>query len=332
MDYFYSSPSDEVLRRFNVSPQIGLTNHEVSRRIEEYGFNRLAARKRKTVAAMFFDQFKSSMVVILLIAAIVSGVIGVMEGEGMIETFVILAILIVNAIIGTVQEKRAQSSLDALNRMSSPHAKVLREGQVHEVDSVEVVPGDILILETGDIVSADTRLFETYNLKVQESALTGESVPVEKSHEVLPDEEVPLGDRYNMAFSTSVVTYGRGKGVVVGTGMLTEVGKIAHMLQRTEAVETPMGKRLEQLGKVLGRVALAICAFIFIVGTLYGNDWLEMFMMAVSLAVAAIPEGLQIVSTIVLAMGVQRLVKQNAIVRTPPLRRDVGKYYRDLLR
>ncbi len=324
MDNFYSSPSDEVLQRFNVSPQTGLTHNEVSRRIEEYGFNRLAARKRKSIAAMFFDQFKSSMVVILLIAAIVSGVIGMMEGEGMIETFVILAILVVNAVIGTVQEKRAQSSLDALNRMSSPHAKVLREGQVHEIDSVEVVPGDILILETGDIVPADTRLFETHNLKVQESALTGESVPVEKSQEVLPDEEIPLGDRHNMAFSTSVVTYGRGKGVVVGTGMLTEVGKIAHMLQRTEAVETPMGKRLEQLGKVLGNVALGICAFIFIVGILYGNDWLEMFMMAVSLAVAAIPEGLQIVSTIVLAMGVQRLVKQNAIVRTLPSVETLG--------
>ncbi|MDI9522903.1 MAG: cation-translocating P-type ATPase [Bacteroidota bacterium] len=324
MDNFYSSPSDEVLQRFNVSHQTGLTHNEVSKRIEEYGFNRLAARKRKSIAAMFFDQFKSSMVVILLIAAIVSGVIGMMEGEGMIETFVILAILVVNAVIGTVQEKRAQSSLDALNRMSSPHAKVLREGQVHEIDSVEVVPGDILILETGDIVPADTRLFETHNLKVQESALTGESVPVEKSQEVLPDEEIPLGDRHNMAFSTSVVTYGRGKGVVVGTGMLTEVGKIAHMLQRTEAVETPMGKRLEQLGKVLGNVALGICAFIFIVGILYGNDWLEMFMMAVSLAVAAIPEGLQIVSTIVLAMGVQRLVKQNAIVRTLPSVETLG--------
>lgn len=302
----------------------GLSDAEITKRVEEHGLNRLAAQKQKSLLSMFIEQFKSSMVVILLVAAVVSGVIGVMEGEGLVETFVILAILIVNAVIGTVQEKRAQSSLEALNKMSSPHTKVLRGGQVSEIDSVDVVPGDIVILETGDIVPADTRLFEVVNLKVQESALTGESVPVDKSRDVLPNEEIPLGDRHNMAFSTSVITYGRGKGVVVGTGMQTEVGKIAHMLQHTEATETPMGKRLEQLGKVLGYVALIICAFIFGIGVIYGNDWLEMFMMAVSLAVAAIPEGLQIVSTIVLAIGVQRLVKQHAIVRTLPSVETLG--------
>lgn len=324
MDRYYSLPAEEVLREQAVEADRGLSDTEVAKRVEEHGLNKLASQKQKSLLAMFIEQFKSSMVLILLIAAIVSGIIGVMEGEGLVETFVILAILFVNAIIGTVQEKRAQSSLEALNKMSSPHTKVLRGGQVSEIDSVDIVPGDIVILETGDIVPADTRLLETVNLKVQESALTGESVPVDKINEVLPDEEIPLGDRHNMAFSTSVVTYGRGKGVVVGTGMQTEVGKIAHMLQNTEATETPMGKRLEQLGKVLGYIALFICAFIFGIGIAYGNDWLEMFMMAVSLAVAAIPEGLQIVSTIVLAIGVQRLVKQNAIVRTLPSVETLG--------
>lgn len=264
------------------------------------------------------------MVLILLVAAIISAVIGVMEGEGLVETFVILAILVVNAIIGTIQELKAQSSLEALNKMSSPHSKVLRGGQVEEVISTDIVPGDIVVLDTGDIIPADLRLIETANLKIQESALTGESVPVEKNSGTLEDMEIPLGDRNNMAFSTSMVTYGRGKGVVIATGMRTEVGKIAHMLQNTQATETPMGKRLEQLGKVLGYVALGICAFIFLVGLLYGNDWLEVLMMAVSLAVAAIPEGLQIVSTIVLAIGVQRLVKLNAIVRTLPSVETLG--------
>src|SRR5690554_4101378 len=324
MDHLYSLPAEEVMEQFGVDAGQGLSDAEITKRVEEYGLNRLAAQKQKSLLSMFIEQFKSSMVVILLVAAVVSGVIGVMEGEGLVETFVILAILIVNAVIGTVQEKRAQSSLEALNKMSSPHTKVLRGGQVSEIDSVDVVPGDIVILETGDIVPADTRPFASVHLKVPESALTGESVPVDKSREVLPNEEIPLGDRHNMAFSTSVITYGRGKGVVVGTGMQTEVGKIAHMLQHTEATETPMGKRLQQLGKVLGYVALAICAVIFIVGVSYGNDWMDMLMMAVSLAVAAIPEGLQIVSTIVLAIGVQRLVKLNAIVRTLPSVETLG--------
>jgi len=223
-----------------------------------------------------------------------------------------------------MQEVKAQSSLEALNRMSAPHSKVLRGGQVEEIVSTDIVPGDIVVLDTGDIIPADLRLIETANLKIQESALTGESVPVEKREALLEGRDISLGDRYNMAYSTSTVTYGRGKGVVVATGMHTEVGKIAHMLQNTQETETPMSKRLEQLGKVLGYVALSICALIFLVGVLYGNNWLEVLMMAVSLAVAAIPEGLQIVSTIVLAIGVQRMVKLNAIVRTLPSVETLG--------
>lgn len=324
MVQYYNRSASDVLQEFDVNPENGLTSEEIEKRKEKYGLNRLASKKQKSLLSIFLDQFKSSMVLILFVAAAVSGVIGYIEGEGFVETIVILAILLLNAIIGTIEERRAQSSLEALNKMSSPKTKVFRDGQTEEIDSVEIVPGDIVVLDTGDIIPADMRLIEAVNLKVQESALTGESVPVEKSTSVLDDEEIPLGDRTNMAFSTSVVTYGRGKGVIVGTGMNTEVGKIAHMLQTTEATETPMGKRLQELGKVLGYVALIICGVIFLLGILYGNDWLEMFMMAVSLAVAAIPEGLQIVSTIVLAIGVQRLVKQNAIVRTLPSVETLG--------
>lgn len=320
----YSQTIEAVLQQYQADSHSGLSVEAAAERLAEHGPNRLESTRQKLAVTIFFEQFKSSMVLILLVAAIISAVIGVMEDEGLVETFVILAILVVNAIIGTLQELKAQSSLEALNKMSSPHSKVLRGGQVEEVVSTDLVPGDIVVLDTGDIIPADLRLIETANLKIQESALTGESVPVEKNVDILEDTEIPLGDRSNMAFSTSTVTYGRGKGVVVSTGMHTEVGKIAHMLQATEATETPMGKRLEQLGKVLGYVALGICGFIFLVGLLYGNDWLDVLMMAVSLAVAAIPEGLQIVSTIVLAIGVQRLVKQNAIVRTLPSVETLG--------
>ncbi len=293
-DRHYSQTIEAVLQQFQTDSHSGLSIEAAAERLAEHGPNRLESRKQKSALTIFFEQFKSSMVLILLVAAIISAVIGVMEDEGLVETFVILAILVVNAIIGTVQELKAQSSLEALNKMSAPHSKVLRGGQVEEVVSTDLVPGDIVVLDTGDIIPADLRLIEMANLKIQESALTGESVPVEKNGDILEDTEIPLGDRSNMAFSTSTVTYGRGKGVVVSTGMHTEVGKIAHMLQATQATETPMGKRLEQLGKVLGYVALGICGFIFLVGLLYGNHWLEVLMMAVSLAVAAINEWFQI--------------------------------------
>lgn len=323
MSEFYSKPIDTVLSDYNVSDK-GLTSNEAKERLERFGNNELKSTKNKSAFTIFIDQFRSSMVLILFIAAIVSGVVGIRHGEGLLDTYIILAILIVNAIIGMVQEMKAQSSLDALNRMSAPRSKVLRDGDVEEISSTNVVPGDIVILDTGDIVPADMRLIETVNLKIQESALTGESVPVEKNINIIEQDNVAIGDRSNMAFSTSVVTYGRGKGVVVSTGMKTEVGRIAEMLQKAEKTETPMGKRLEQLGKVLGYVAIGICAFIFVLGIMRGEDWLNMLMMAVSLAVAAIPEGLQIVSTIVLAIGVQRLVKLNAIVRTLPSVESLG--------
>ena len=257
--HYYNLSVEQLLQQFGTASDSGLTEEEVKKRLQEYGYNRLQAKKHKSLAGIFLEQFKSSMVLILLVAAIISGVIGIIEGEGLIDTIVILAILVVNAIIGTAQEIKAQSSLEALNKMSSPRSKVLRNGQVFEVDSVEIVPGDIVVLDTGDIIPADLRLIETVNLKVQESALTGESVPVDKTVAPLEGTDIPLGDRKNMAFSTGIVTYGRGKGLIVATGMKTEVGRIAHMLQHAEETETPMGKRLRELGKILGYVAEYLC-------------------------------------------------------------------------
>ncbi|MBN2213702.1 MAG: calcium-translocating P-type ATPase, PMCA-type [Bacteroidales bacterium] len=323
MKSVYNLDIRDVLTRFNSSESEGLTSQEVLDRITQYGYNQLKARKKRTFFRMFITQFKGFMIIILMIAAVISGIVGVLEGEGLLDTFVIMGILILNALIGAFQEHKAESSLEALKKMAAPFTKVLRDGMIKEVGTKELVPGDIVILETGSIVPADMRLIEAVSLKIQESALTGESVPDDKQPGTLA-EDVPLGDRTNMAFSGGIVTYGRGRGVVTGTGMQTEVGKIADMLQQTEDTQTPMGRRLEHLGKVLGLAALVICAVIFAVGILYGNSVLDMFMTAVTLAVAAIPEGLPAVSTVVLAIGVQRLVKRNAIIRNLPSVETLG--------
>ena len=324
MASFYNQEFAEVLSQLKTSAETGLSSEEVKKRLEEHGYNQLVARNRKTFFQMFMAQFKSFMIIILLIAAVISGVVGVMEGEGLLDTFVILGILVLNAFIGAIQERKAESSLEALKNLAAPVTKVLRNGVIMEISTRELVPGDIVILETGAVIPADLRLIEAINLKIQESSLTGESVPVEKKSTALTGNNIALGERVNMAFSTGIVTYGRGRGVVTATGMNTEVGKIASMLQQTIDTETPMSRRLEQLGKVLGIAALVICAVIFIVGVLYGNSIINMFMTAVSLAVAAIPEGLPAVSTIVLALGVQRMVKRNAIIRTLPSVETLG--------
>lgn len=324
MNPFYNKSIEEILAHFKVLKQAGLSSEEAEKRIAEYGYNILISKKKKTFLQVFFEQFKSFMIIILLIAAVISGVVGVLEGEGLLNTFVILGILILNAFIGAFQERKAESSLEALRNLAAPVTKVLRNREVIEIDTKNLVPGDMVILETGTIIPADLRLTEAVNLKIQESSMTGESLPVDKQTETLKGENIALGDRFNMAFSSGMVTYGRGRGVVVATGMQTEVGRIADMLQQTVNTETPMNRRLEQLGKVLGIAALIICAVIFIVGVLYGNSVLSMFMTAVSLAVAAIPEGLPAVSTVVLAIGVQRLVKRNAIIRTLPSVETLG--------
>ena len=320
----YRQEAADLIRELGANESSGLTTAEVKKRQEQYGFNQLESKSKTRFHRMFLEQFRSFMIIVLLIAAAISGVVGVMEGEGLLDTYIILGILLVNALIGAVQEKKAETSLEALKELASPLSKVLRDGAISEVNTRELVPGDIVILETGAVIPADIRLTEAINLKIQESSLTGESVPVDKVTNALTGDDIPLGDRKNMAFSSGMVTYGRGRGVVAATGMHTEVGKIADMLQHAGETETPMSKRLNQLGRLLGIVALSICAVIFVVGVLYGNSVISMFMTAVSLAVAAIPEGLPAVSTIVLAMGVQRMVKRNAIIRTLPSVETLG--------
>lgn len=323
---FHAQSAEEVAESLRTSLTTGLSNSEVEKRIEEYGANKLNQTAKTPVWKIFLHQFNDTLVFVLIAAAIMTAVVSVMEGtNNFTDSIIILAILMVNAVIGTIQEHRAMVSLDALNKMSAPHSKVLRDGNVMEISSEGIVPGDIVVMDVGDIVPADIRLIDSVNLKIQEAALTGESVPAEKDAAVIDaGDELPLGDRHNIAFSTGLIAYGRGKGIVINTGMNTEVGKIAGMLNNAPNQITPMQKRLNQLGKVLGYVALAICVLIFLLGLLYGNNLLDMFMMAVSLAVAAIPEGLQVVSTLVLAMGVQRLAKQNAIVRTLPSVETLG--------
>lgn len=318
---WYSLSTEEVEKLLNVDEKKGLNADEVEKRTEEYGRNEIISKNKKPIWKMILEQFTDFMIVVLIIAAIVSGVVN----HEFTDSIIILIIVILNAIIGVVQEVKAQKSLDSLKELSAPHCKAIRNGEIVNIDSKELVPGDVVVLETGDNIPADLRIIEAINLKIQEAALTGESVPVEKHADVLKDEKVGLGDRVNCAFSSSLVTYGRGKGIVVSTGMDTEVGKIAKMLDDVDDSETPLKRRLEALGKTLGIAALVICALIFAVGFfIYKRDWIEMFMTAVSLAVAAIPEGLPAISTIVLSIGVQRMVKRNAIIRTLPSVETLG--------
>ena len=272
----------------------------------------------------FIEQFKDFSIIILIIAAVVSGVVGVAQGEGITDTIIILIVVIVNAIIGVSQEAKAEKSLEALQKLTDHATKVIRNGKLEVVPAKDLVPGDVVVLDTGDYIPADLRVVEAANLKSQESSLTGESVPVEKTPAVIEETEVGIGDRTNMLFSSSLITYGRGKGIVVETGMTTEVGKIAGMLENAEEQSTPLQDKLNGLSKTLGIAALIICVIIFGIGIIQGKEPIHMFMSAVSLAVAAIPEGLAAVSTIVLAIGVQKMVKKNAIVKRLPAVETLG--------
>lgn len=321
--YFYNLSVDDVENKFETDIDTGLSGQDARQRLVSDGANEFEKKKQKSLVAKFLEQFKSFMILVLLIAAVISGVVGYMSGEGFTDAIIILVIVILNACIGTAQEVKAEKSLEALEKMSAPYSKVLRGGQVETIPSREIVKGDVVVIETGDLIPADMRLIEAVNLKIEEAALTGESVPETKHTEVI-DGDVPLGDRENMAFSSTLVSYGRGKGIVIATGMSTEVGKIAGMIQSVPETKTPMQARIDQLGKFLGIAALVICLVIFLVGILQGREVLEMFMTAVSLAAAAIPEGLPAVSTIVLAVGVQRLAKRNAIVRHLPSVETLG--------
>ncbi len=320
---YYQQSVEQIVRRLKTNIEKGLTQEEVTERQVRDGYNEFAKKKHSSLWQKFIAQFKSFMIIVLLVAAVISGVTGYMNGEGITDAIIILSILIVNAIIGVFQEAKAENALDALEKLSAPHCKVVRNGEHQVIESRELVVGDIVEIETGDSVPADLRLIESVNLKIQEAALTGESLPVEKNTDTISGT-VGIGDRVNMAFSSCSVTYGRGLGVVVATGEQTEVGKIAAMIKSVPDMRTPMQVRLDKLGKVLAVISLIVCAVIFVIGLCYGRGLLEMFMTAVSLAVAAIPEGLPAVSTVVLALGVQRLAKQNAIVRNLPSVETLG--------
>ncbi len=324
MKQFYSSSIEDVSREFGSDAARGLRKDEIASRIEKYGKNTLVQKKNRSFIAMFIAQFKSFMIILLIIAAIISGIMGVKTGEGLLDTYIIMGILLLNAFIGAYQEFKAQKSLESLKKMAAPMAKVVRDGEPMVINVEDVVPGDLVELEVGDIVPADIRITESYNMSIQESSMTGESVPVEKNPETLPDEDIPLGDRRNMAYSSGVVTFGHGRGIVTGTGMDTEIGKIADMLGGESDTQTPMQIRLEKLGKVIGTASVLICVVIFIIGILYGRPIISMLMVAVSLAVAAIPEGLPAISTIILSMGVRRMVRHNAIIRKLPSVETLG--------
>lgn len=316
---FYTMSNDDVLKAVSATPE-GLTAQEAGKRLEEYGRNQLEEGKKKTLLAKFFDQFKDFMILVLLVAAIISAVVG----HEITDAIIILVVVIVNAVFGVIQEAKAEQAIDALKEMASPSANIKRDGHVVTVKSDELVPGDIVLLEAGDVVPADLRLIEAASLKIEEAALTGESVPVEKENIVLTDGETGIGDRINMAYMTSNVTYGRGQGVVVGTGMNTEVGKIAGMLAQADETQTPLKENLNQLGKILTIAILVIAAVMFGVGILQGRDALEMLLTAISLAVAAIPEGLPAIVTIILALGTQKMAKRNALVRKLPAVETLG--------
>ena len=321
---WYDISVEDTVKLLNTDLQNGLTSEEVTKRVEENGYNELIQKKKKTFLEKFLAQFKDFMIIVLIFAALVSGIVGVLEHEGINDSIIILLIVIVNAIIGVMQENKAEKSLEALKKLSSHTAKVLRNGHLLVLPARELVPGDVIILETGDYITADLRLTEAINLRIEEASLTGESVPVEKITKLLAEEDLPLGDRENLAFSTSLVSYGRGKGIVVETGMNTEVGNIATILDSTENSQTPLQKKLDGLGKLLGTAALIICFVMFIIGTINGKEPMHMFLSAVSLAVAAIPEGLPAIATIVLAIGVQRMVTRHAIVKRLPCVETLG--------
>lgn len=322
----HTSALSELLERLSTSSvESGLSQEQAKKNREAYGANVLTGKKHRNFFQKFLDQMKDYMVVILLVAAVISFVIALMEGHGdFIDSIIILAIVILNGVLGASQESQAEKALDALQDMSAPVAKVIRDGVELEIPSAEVVPGDIVILEAGDLIPADGRIVESASLQCEESALTGESLPVDKDGEAEITEDAPLGDRINMVFSGCSVTYGRGRILVTSTGMDTEMGKIAGLLGSAATQLTPLQQKLNQMGKYLGILAIAICAIIFAVGLLRGMPAMDIFMTSVSLAVAAIPEGLTMVVTVVLALGVQRMVKQNAIIRRLPAVETLG--------
>ena len=324
------TPKDEslfdLMKKLGADSASGLSSAEAEKRLTEHGENRLRERKKKTNLQRFAEQFKDVMILILLGAAAISFVVALTSHEPseFFEPLLIVGIVIANAIMGVMQESKAEKALDALKSLSAPHARVIRSGKEQTIEAAKLVPGDIILVEAGDFVPADARLIESASLKSEESALTGESVPAEKDTNAEVAADAALGDRKNRIYSGCSITYGRGRAVVTATGMDTEMGKIANLLENGEDTQTPLQHRLAAMGKYLGIAALAACAVIFVLGLVDGIPVMEIFMTAVSLAVSAIPEGLPAIVTIVLSLGVQRMVKRNAIIRRLPAVETLG--------
>ena len=320
--HVYLQSVEDVFKEVQSSPS-GLSSQEAASRLEKYGANTLQEGKKKTLLEKFVDQFKDFMILVLLVAAVVS--MFAHQGDpDPTDAIIILAVVLLNAVLGVFQESKAEEAIEALKKMASPVASVLRDGHVEHIKGEDIVVGDVVILEAGDVVPADMRLFEVNTVKIEESALTGESVPVDKDLVIPTGDEVGIGDRTNMAFSSTNVTYGRAVGVVTSTGMNTEVGKIANMLANTEEGKTPLQENQDALGKWLTIMILVIAVIIFLVGMLRGNEWTHMLLTAIAIAVAAIPEGLPAISTIILALGTQKMAQRNAIVRKLPAVETLG--------
>ncbi|HEY5585409.1 MAG TPA: cation-translocating P-type ATPase [Ruminiclostridium sp.] len=317
---WFSKSQGEVLQKLDVNHSIGLSSAEAKARLDKYGENKLKSKPKKSLIFLFFAQLKDMLIYVLLGATVITIAIG-----EYVDAIIILSVVILNAVIGVVQEYKAGKAIEALQKMTTPIALVRRDGEVKEINSEELVPGDIIILDAGRFVPADLRLIESANLQIEESALTGESVPSDKNaKEFFQDPKTPIGDKANMAFMSTLTTYGRGEGVVVATAMETEIGKIAKILDEDSDEMTPLQKRLDELGRVLGFVAIGICALIFIIALIQKRDLFEMFLTAISLAVAAIPEGLAAIVAIVLALGVTKMSKINAIVKKLPAVETLG--------
>ncbi len=319
---WYSKTAPESVGELGSDPQKGLTAAQAKKRLEEYGNNQLQAKKKKSLAAQFLEQMKDPMILVLLAAAVLSLVAS--GGEDYIDAIIIVLIVLLNACISIFQENNAEKALEALRKMSAPLAKVIRDGQTQSLDTALLVPGDLIMLEAGDLVPADARLLQAANLKADESAMTGESLPVEKEADAVYSENTPLGDRKNMVISSTVITNGRAIAMVTETGMNTQVGKIADMLMEEQDAKTPLQKKMAEISKVLSIICLVVVAVMFGLGLLQNRGFIEMFMMAVSLAVAAIPEGLPAIVTIVLAMGVQKMARKQAIVKRLPAVETLG--------
>ena len=322
---WHSSSVEEIAKNLKTNINIGLSDDEAQKRFDRYGPNNLKEKKKESIFVKFIKQFNDFMIITLIIAAIISAVVSKLNGEAdYIDSIIIVAIVIFNAIMGLVQEQKAEKSLEALKKMSAPNAKVRRDGRVQEIDATLVVPGDIVILEAGNYVPADCRLINSYNLKIEESALTGETIPSLKDSSKILKENTAMGDLCNMVFATTIVVNGHGEAIVVETGMNTRVGKIAGMIIEDESPETPIQKKLAEVGKILAIACIIICVLIFVIGIFKKIPIIEMFMTSVGLAVAAIPEGLPAIVTIMLSIGVTKMAKKNSIIRKLPAVETLG--------